>query len=234
MHRILTLSVLMVLTMVYGGMALPVNAASPLPSTSPISTQTASQAAETIRQVKQRIEKLIQEPKPTETSSLVGLVGSVVKVGSSTFTVTDDIGNEHTIQINAETEIWQKKTKLALKDLPLQTGVTVYAIPLDNNVYEAKRVVIQEEVLVEHRKVWLGTIHLLDATKLTFTIRGDMPEQTWVLGRPIIYEDSVNTTITPKQIQADSAALVITNEASPGKTTVSRIHLLVPIRKDVL
>jgi hypothetical protein len=211
--------------------------ASPRPSLSPtpiVLPATASPSAEVRRLLRQRVENALQEAKITQSNTLVGLVGSVVKVGTSTFSLTDVTGNEHTVQVATDTEIWQKKTKLLLKDLALQSGVTVYALPLDNNVIEAKRVIVRDDNFVEHRKVWIGTVRSLDKTKLTLTVRGDMPEQSWILDRAVIYEDSVNTKLTAKQIQADSAALVITNEAEPGKTMVTRIHLLVPIRKDVL
>lgn len=185
-------------------------------------------SAEVRRMIRERIEQTIQEKVP-QTNPILGTLGTVQKVGEKTFTITDTLGRERTVELNDGAVIRQGNQTIALKDLSINSGAAVVGKLQDDIVIRAARVYVVDNAFVERRQVSIGTITEWKNNELTLSIRGTTATATWKTSAKPRLEDSLGNTITAKNIQADQSALVVTEENSSGTRTITRLRLLVPV-----
>lgn len=199
------------------------HAASPSPAPA-----SATPSAELRRIIRERIEQTLQEN--TEEKRLLGTLGTVQKVGGQTFTILDTLGRERTVQLTADAKITQGTQAVALKDMSINSGAAIVGKMIDDIIIEARRVFLVDNTWSERRQVSVGTITTWKTTELSLSIRGTDQTATWNVSRKPRFEDSLGNTITAKDITADQAALVVTQEDDLGVRTVTRIHLLAPVQ----
>lgn len=193
-----------------------------------VEAQSATPSAEIRRLIRERIEQTIQEKNP-ETEKLLGTLGSVQKVSERTFTIVDTLGRERTIQLSDTTVMRFNNQPLALKDLSINAGAAIIGVMQDDIIINARRIYVTDGAFVERRQVNVGTITEWKNSELTLAIRGSDAVATWKTVRKPVFEDSLGNTITAKDIQADRAAIIVTEEDAAGNRLISRIRLLVPV-----
>lgn len=196
------------------------SAASPAPAS-------ATPSAELRRIIRERIEQTLQEN--TQENRLLGTLGTVQKVGGQTFTILDTLGRERTVQLSTDAQITQGKTTIALKDMSINSGVAIVGRMIDDIIIEARRVFLVDNTWAERRQVYVGNITAWKNNELSLAIRGTDQTAVWDVSRKPRYEDSLGNTITAKEITADQAALVVTQEDDQGIRTAIRIRLLAPV-----
>jgi hypothetical protein len=196
-------------------------AASPAPAS-------ATPSAELRRIIRERIEQTLQEN--TEEKRLLGTLGTVQKVGGQTFTILDTLGRERTVQLAQDALITQGKQTVALKDMSINGGAAIVGRMIDDIIIEARRVFLVDSTWTERRQVYVGTITTWKNNELSLAIRGTDQTAVWNVSRKPRYEDSLGNVITAKEITADQAALVITQEDDQGVRTAIRVRLLAPVQ----
>lgn len=193
---------------------------------SPASAST-TPSAELRRIIRERIEETLQE-KSSE-NRLLGTLGTVQKVGEQTFTITDTLGRERTVQLAQGARVTLNNQNVALKDMSINSGTAIVGVMLDDIIIEARRVFLTDGTFTERRQVSVGTITAWKNNELSLAIRGTDQVAIWNASRRPIFEDSLGNAVTTKDIQPDQAALVVTQEDDNGNRTVTRIRLLAPV-----
>lgn len=192
-------------------------------------SKSGTDSAELRESIRERIEKTLQaEDKLPE---FLGYIGTINQVGTATFSFTNPLGTEHTVQVSNETTLLEDGDEIDLDELVIGNGVTVMGSALDELVIEARRVLTSDDTFVENRQVSLGTIAEIDSSELTLVSRQNDQSQTWEINRQTRYEDSLGTSLTRNQIEDNQAALVITDENNDGERFVKKIHLLVALNE---
>ncbi len=216
----LTLSTMLVTTLFGVGLIMTGSVQAQSASTTP--------SAEIRRMIRERIEQTIQEKVP-QANQTMGTIGTIQKVGEKTFTITDTLGRERTIELLDNASIRLNNQTIAFKDLSINSGVAVIGKLQDDIVIRAARVYVNDTAFVERRQVNIGTITAWKNNELTLSIRGSSATATWKTSTKPRLEDSLGNPITAKDIQPDQAALVVTEENSTGTRTITRLRLLIPV-----
>lgn len=187
-----------------------------------------SPSAELREIIRQRIEETIQDKKTT-TPEYIGTLGTISKVGTGTFTITDSQGRERTIEISPNTTILLNGKKAELKDLSINAGAVIMGSALDEVIINAKRILVQDAAFTETREVFLGSITGMNSSQITFTARATDETVTANLLRTSEYEDSIGNEISVRDIEEDQAILIITNIDKNDQRFVEKLRLLIPI-----
>lgn len=185
-------------------------------------------SAEIRRLIRERIEQTLQE-KTTE-SEFIAVLGNILKVGTSTFTLLDSRGRERTVEMADNSAIISGKKTVTLKDLSINSGVVAYGRAEDEVVVNAIRIELSDSDFVETRRVFLGTITKWDRRFLTLQVRGSNTQETWNVNAQTKYEDNLGTAIKATDIQTDQAALVVARQLDGTRVAV-KIRLLAPLAR---
>ncbi len=187
-------------------------------------TQTTSPSAELREIIRQRLEQTLQT---SPGSTLLGVVGSVTRVGTATFVLTDPTGREHTVVIDQNTTFAGNAQVNELSDLTIDSGVAVIGTSSDNVLLNARRVIPATKPFVETRRVALGTIETLERSSISVQERGNGQTTSAAITNTTRFEDILGNTVPRTSIQEDEAVLIIIDEATAGRPTAKRIRLLV-------
>lgn len=196
----------------------------------PTATASASPTAESTRRVIERIQEAVRENRQ-DGPRFIGVLGTITKVGTSTFTLTDVRGLERTIQVAPTTTLLLNGKNAALADLAIAAGAVVMGSAQDEVVVDARRILVQDKDFSETRQTYVGSIQKWDGKMLQLAVRGSQEVQAWNVGRKVVLEDALGNPITTKDIQVDQAAVIITNETAPGKIDVIHLRLMVTLQK---
>ncbi len=199
------------------------------PATARAQDDTTTNSAELNRRIRELIEQTSQE-KDDQGQGLIGVLGSVAKVGTSTFTLVDSRGRERTIQVADQTKFTSGKKTVTLQDLSINAGAVVAGQALDDIVVEARRVIVSDSAFVETRRILVGTITQWNRRNLTLEARGSHTTESFAVNNRTHYQDNVGTAITAADIQTDQAVLIVVRD--DGEThTISTLRLLAPLAR---
>lgn len=221
-HRTqLTLSSVLALTIVFGAcLVFPWGAQAQDDTTSP--------SAELREIIRQRIEETIQE-KNSAGPAFIGTLGTVTKVSSSTFSLTDTLGRERTVEMTSDTALLIDGEDGELTDISINSGAVVMGTARDEVIITARRVLIQDEDFSESREVLLGTVTEKATGALVISTRGTKETYALDIVRDTTYEDSLGNAISLSDVQEDQSVLLITDLDRNDERYVSRLRLLVPV-----
>ncbi|MCD8485071.1 hypothetical protein LRY65_02070 [Candidatus Woesebacteria bacterium] len=189
--------------------------------------ETTSPSAELREIIRQRIEETIQE-KESNGPEYIGTLGTVSKVSTNTFTITDSMGLERTIQPTSDSVLLLDGDPTELSDISIGSGAVVMGSPLDEVIIEAKRILIQEDDFTETREVFLGTLTEKGTNAVTISTRGTNEELVIDTNRQTEYEDSVGTSIALSDIEEEQSVLIVTDTDDDDRIA-THIRLLVPV-----
>ena len=190
--------------------------------------ESSSPSAELREIIRQRIEETIQEKKTPKTE-YIGTLGTVTKVSSSTFSMTDTLGLERTVELTDETTLLVDGDPATLTDISINAGVVVMGTAVDEVLINAKRILVQDEDFSETREVFLGSITEKSNSSITLSNRGTGEMLDLALLRTTSYEDSLGNTISLTDVQEDQSVLIVTDLDKDEDRFVSRLRLLVPV-----
>lgn len=183
-----------------------------------------------LRRIQELIEEKLQERAPSG-QTYIGVLGSVLKVSTSTFTIVDSRGRERTVEIDNDTPFLSGKKTIALKDLSINSSVVVVGQATDEIIIDALRVYISETDFTETRRVFLGTISQWNRRNLTITARGSSNEESFVVNARTAYQDNTGAKITANDIDTEQAVLIIARDDS-GARTITTVRLLAPLDRE--
>ncbi len=212
-------------------LVLAFSAAALLPVQIQAQNETTSPSAELREIIRQRIEETIQETSQ-EGPEFIGTLGTVSSVSTNTFTITDTLGFERTIQPSASSTLLVEDEPAELSDISIGNGAVIMGAALDEVIIEAERMLIQEDDFTESREVILGSVDEKSTTSLSVTSRGTGETSEIALQRSTEYEDSLGTAITLADIEENQSVLIITDvdEGDDEKDRyATRVRLLVPV-----
>jgi hypothetical protein len=188
-----------------------------------------SGSAELREIIRQRIEQTMDE-KNNPKSEFIGTLGTITKVGTSTFSLMDTTGRERTIDISPTTTILSKNAPVKLSDLTINSGAVVMGTAVDEVILAARRVLVQEDNFAENRTVLLGTVEAIEKNTVLKLRERDSRELSILEMRTTTkYEDIVGTPVEKKLLEADQSVLVILDIDANKKQYVRRVRLLVPV-----
>lgn len=196
----------------------------------PASAQTTTPSAELREIIRQRLEQTLDT---TLTNRTIGVVGSVTRVSSSTFTMIDPKGRERTVIINPDTTSFAGTAQIrSMADLAIDSGVAVIGDAPDEVVINARRVIPAARPFLEVRRIALGSVSIFDARNLTIVERGNNQTTTVPITTATRFEDILGNTVPRSAIQVDEAILVVIDQNAAGDTYAKRVRLLVSATAD--
>lgn len=197
---------------------------------SPARAQEGTSSAETRRLIRERIEKVLQENAPAE-QEFIGVLGSVLRVATKTFTLVDSRGRERTVQVSDETVYLSSKKVIKLSDLSIGSGIVAIGRAVDEVVVEGLRVLVSSTDFTENRRVFIGTISQWNRRQLTMLARGSNASESFNVSAKTVYQDSLGLAVKPTDIQTDQSVLIIAREDSAGVRTITKLRLLAPLER---
>ena len=157
----------------------PVLAITLTPTATPSTTPTSEQdQAEIIRNIVQQ--KLSSEEAMRRAASLVGYVGKITAISSSSITLQS---NGDVLQVKTSDKTTYNKSgvvkfsSLAINDKAIVIGI------MDKNIIDAKRIVVIKESPSEVPSVIFGKILSSDVKTRTIIVRTKDDDQTFILSR---------------------------------------------------
>lgn len=184
---------------------------------------TTSPSAELREIIKQRLEKTLEAPQEAR---FIGVVGSVMRVTASTFTLVDPNGRERTVILDTTTSFATSSAIKSLKDLSIDAGVAVIGNTSDDVVIQARRVIPATTPFNETRRVALGSVQTLERNSVTLVERGNGQITSVTIAPTTKFEDILGNTVPRTALQKDESVLIVIDTAG-DKLTAKRIRLLV-------
>jgi hypothetical protein len=190
-----------------------------------VHAQTSSPSAELREIIRQRLEQTLNVSTGEQ---LLGVVGSVTRVSTSTFVLTDPSGRERTIVVDANNTTFAATAQVkGLSDLAIDSGVAVIGTSPDTVLINARRIIPSARPFSEARRVTLGSVESFERASITLKERANNQTSTVSVTTATKFEDILGNTVPRTRIQEDEAVLVVIDESTAGKPFAKRIRLLV-------
>lgn len=194
------------------------------PTSAQAQSSATSPSAELREIIKQRLEKSLEAPSENR---FIGVVGSVMRVTASTFTIVDPNGRERTIVLDNTTSFATSSAVKSLADISIDSGVAVIGNSTDDVLIQARRVIPSTQPFSEARRVALGSVQALQGNSLTLVERGNGQTTTVTINNTTKFEDILGNTVPRSTLQKDESVLVVIDDGSSEKPVAKRIRFLV-------
>lgn len=156
-------------------LTLPVRAVSPTstPTTTPTEAPQGS-IEEKIQEIREEVKKKVREKiEETKKGMKAAYVGEVTDITDSTLTLNTSRG-ERSVMVATDTVIIGKGSKkLALKDLEIGNFVLAMGYLADNNLLEAKRIVVSAKPKLIVREVAFGKVTDISPDEKILTVKNE-------------------------------------------------------------
>ena len=202
--------------------------------TQSVFAQDASDSGRTTREIKKRIDRVIEEKKQEVAGALAEIsskkrafVGPIERVSESSLTIATHKG-ALVLPLSPTVKVLKKSEKIAVTDLAVGNRVVALGIETDG-MFEPKFILTTgNSEQPKKRIVLLGSVKLLEKTKLTLQTRGSNEIKVITLGKTTKYQNADGSTIALKLLEEDITVLVVASESETG-LTASTIRSLAPL-----
>src|SRR3989344_29766 len=202
--------------------------------TQSVFAQDASDSGRTTREIKKRIDRVIEEKKQEVAGALAEIsskkrafVGPIERVSESSLTIATHKG-ALVLPLSPTVKVLKKSEKIAVTDLAVGNLVVALGIETDG-MFEPKFILTTgNSEQPKKRIVLLGSVTLLEKTKLTLQTRGSNEIKVITLGKTTKYQNADGSTIALKLLEEDITVLVVASESETG-LTASTIRSLAPL-----
>ncbi|OGJ21370.1 MAG: hypothetical protein A3A82_01630 [Candidatus Pacebacteria bacterium RIFCSPLOWO2_01_FULL_47_12] len=202
--------------------------------TQSVFAQDASDSGRTTREIKKRIDRVIEEKKQEVAGALAEIsskkrafVGPIERVSESSLTIATHKG-ALVLPLSPTVKVLKKSEKIAVTDLAVGNRVVALGIETDG-MFEPKFILTTgNSEQPKKRIVLLGSVTLLEKTKLTLQTRGSNEIKVITLGKTTKYQNADGSTIALKLLEEDITVLVVASESETG-LTASTIRSLAPL-----
>lgn len=190
-----------------------------------VQAQTATPSAELREIIRQRLEQTLAGDTRER---FVGVIGSVTRVSTSTFTLVDPSGRERTIVIDPSATSFVGTNQVrSFSDMAIESGVAVIGSSTDGVLINARRVIPAAAPFTETRRVALGSVDVFDRNLLTLRERGSDQVTTVTVNTTTKFEDILGNPVPRTSVQEDESLLVVIQEEADGDLIAKRVRLLV-------
>lgn len=216
-----------------------VSATSPTPSTSSAkistssakpATPSASQDPTVTQNIKDRIEKILDEKTESAKQQLRkrAYVGRVERVNTE-FVTIKTLNGEQTIRLLPETTMilsFPRLQTMQLQEMEIGGFVVVMGYVNQDDVLEARRILVAATPLFPPaKKVIIGTVSVVTPTKLTVVTRTQQ-EQVLTLSRSTVYEDTDGETTKRTDVKVQHTVLIILRNIDESSDSASLVRIL--------
>lgn len=196
--------------------------------------QEATSSPQTTQNLKERIERIVEEKKDqikgiinNLDSAKQGFIGQVTRISEETVTVKTNKATK-ILPIGSEVELLKGTATTKLADIAVDNWLVVMGVVEDDNFKPIRILVSSEDIRPKSYTVALGTVTDIGRNNLTFTPRDNPEELTVITNNQTTYEDLKGEEITRADIETDTQALLIAFD-DEGEKIARRIRLLTTI-----
>lgn len=186
----------------------------PSPSTEPLSSPSAENDAQVRQNIKDRIEKVIEEKATGENAALLkkrAVVGQIERVSMESFVVKTQGKQQQTIKYLPEKTAvlyLPKLTATPLSEVELNSEVVVMGFVDEDDVLEARRVLVSPEPLFPARKeVLWGTVENTTSAGVDLLLR-DGTARTIPFGKKTRFQTASGEKAVKTDIKVEMTVLV--------------------------
>jgi len=205
------------------------------PKSSPSSTPTASVSpAQTTQNLKERIEKIVEEKRDQIEGILDelsgrkrGFIGEIQRVSSETITLKTNKGTQ-ILSVTSDLTLTKAGNKISLDAVAVGDWAIAIGTMADDE-FQPERLVISSTSLWPSKQiVTLGSIENLTKAEITITPRSGTEKKTFTLTKNTSYQDFNGDALKVTQLNDDQSVLVVgvTNDKGDEART---IRLLSPV-----
>lgn len=196
--------------------------------------QEATSSPQTTQNLKERIERIVEEKKDqikgiinSLDSTKQGFIGQVTRISEETVTIKTNKATK-ILPISSEVELLKGTAQTKLADIAVDNWLVVMGIVEDDNFKPIRILVSSEDIRPKSYTVALGTVTDIGRNNLTFTPRDNPEELTVTTNNQTTYEDLKGEEISRSDIETDTQALLIAYD-DEGEKVARRIRLLTTI-----
>lgn len=203
-----------------------------------VQAQEATSSPQTTQNLKQRIERIVEEKKDqikgiinNLDATKQGFIGQVTRISEETITVKTNKATK-ILPISSQVELLRGSTAIKLSDIAVDNWVVVMGIIQDDNFNPVRILVSADDIRPKTYTVFLGTISDSDRTSFTITPRDNPDSQIQVTtNNKTLFEDLKGEEIDRADIETETQALIIAFD-DEGEKIAKRIRLLTTLESD--
>ena len=238
--KLLTISALILSSSLFSFL-LPVKAASPTPSTEPTDATgtpsgslTPTTAEDTkVKEIRDAIKEKVNEIK--EKIERRAYVGIISQITDSTITLDNFRGKRRVRITETTTIIGSARKEIKAKDLSVEDKVIALGIVSDNEILEAKRIIVVliPKTVPAKRVVIFGSITAVDSKSSSITVTPTKNQDQTIEFKleketDLVSQADPKANLKLKDLKESQKVIVVHLEVAPGKVAVAKSLFLLP------
>ncbi len=189
-------------------------------------TEASPSAEETTQNLKDRIEKVVQE-KQEQIKGVIdkmsknkrGFIGEIQRVSEETLTIKTNKGSE-IITLNEDLTLVKSGKTISVDTIAVGDWAIVMGY-IEDDAFSPRRIVVSENTLrPKTHQVYLGSIETIGKSELTLLPRNGEPAVNIDIDKNTKYQDLNGTKITSSDISKQTQVLIVTTEDDDSKTAL--------------
>lgn len=194
--------------------------------------QEATSSPQTTQNLKQRIERIVEEKKDqikgiinNLDATKQGFIGQVTRISEETITIKTNKATK-ILPISNQVELLKGSTAIKLSDVAVDNWLVVMGVIEEDNFNPVRILVSADDIRPKTYTVFLGTISDSDRTSFTITPRDNPDSKIEVTtNNKTLFEDLKGEEIDRADIETETQALIIAFD-DEGEKIAKRIRLL--------
>jgi len=238
--KLLTISALILSSLLFSFL-LPVKAASPTPSTNPTGATGTSSGSLTpttaedtkVREIRDAIKEKVNEIK--EKIERRAYVGIISQITDSTITLDNFRGKRRVRITETTTIIGSARKEIKAKDLSVEDKVIALGIVSDNEILEAKRIIVVliPKTVPAKRVVIFGSITAVDSKNSSITVAPTKNQDQTIEFKleketDLVSQADPKANLKLKDLKESQKVIVVHLEVASGKIAIAKSLFLLP------